>query len=169
MKKHRKGEIHIEWDGSHSLESIKQFQESNDYGLYQIYGSHLIYGSNQLLYIGKANDQTFGKRIPQHAKWFYHQDSENIKVYIGRLGGNRTINDEKWGEQIDIAEKLLIHSHKPAYNSSNIQTIPDSIPIETHVFNWCNYCSLMPEVSAFRWLATDEDYFATYKTFTIKG
>jgi len=39
------------------------------YSLYQIYGTHQIFRSNTLLYIGKSGEQLFSKRIKQHNKW----------------------------------------------------------------------------------------------------
>ena len=159
--------IHIDWVGSHTLEEVKQLTNTDDYGVYQIYGSHPIYGSNVLLYIGKAEQQTFGVRISQNdhnEKWAYNADTNNIKVYTGHFGSNEDVSDEEWSRLIDIAERLLIYTHKPAYNSASINTI-SQVPIEAHVFNWGDYRSLMPEVSAFRYLATDEEYFPTYRNF----
>ena len=53
--------IHIDWVGSHTLEEVKQLTNTDDYGVYQIYGSHPIYGSNVLLYIGKAERQVLSQ------------------------------------------------------------------------------------------------------------
>jgi hypothetical protein len=61
--------IEILWDGPFTLEQIKGFNKSDDYGLYQIYGTHSIYGIDTLLYIGKAQEQKFCVRIPQHQNW----------------------------------------------------------------------------------------------------
>ena len=56
--------IHIDWDGPYRIEEINELNdEKKDYGIYQIYGTHPVYGSNVLLYIGKADQQTFGARI----------------------------------------------------------------------------------------------------------
>jgi len=56
--------IHIQWEGPYSYQEIKDLKnENNDYGIYQIYGGHPIYGSGALLYIGKAQLQTFGIRL----------------------------------------------------------------------------------------------------------
>jgi hypothetical protein len=45
--------IHIEWEGPYSLSQLDTLNDlRKDYGLYQIYGHHPIYGSNVLLYIG---------------------------------------------------------------------------------------------------------------------
>ncbi|ARD39181.1 hypothetical protein [Edwardsiella ictaluri] len=157
--------IHIQWNGPYSLEQIKNMNSGKDYGLYQAYGVHTVYGSNVLLYIGQATYQTFGVRIPQHAKWGYVQDENELKFYVGRFAGNEEVSDKEWSEQISVAEKLLIFTHSPALNSSNINTVSNDIPLETHVYNWGNRRNLLPEVSAFRYLYNDNIHFPTYKTF----
>jgi len=59
-------EIRIEWSGSFSLESVIEKMnnagslpdyEGEDYGLYQIYGKHILCGPDTLLYIGEATEQ----------------------------------------------------------------------------------------------------------------
>ncbi len=64
--------IHIEWDGPYRfgehpshLEPVSGLKGPTDYGVYQIYGGHPVYGNSALLYIGMAAAQEFGKRIPQ--------------------------------------------------------------------------------------------------------
>ncbi len=157
--------IHIQWDGPYSLEQIKSMNSGKDYGLYQAYGVHTVYGSNVLLYIGQATYQTFGVRILQHTKWGYVQDENELKIYVGRFAGNEEISDKEWSEQISVAEKLLIFTHSPALNSSNINTVSNDIPLETHVYNWGNRRNLLPEVSAFRYLYDDNLHFPTYRIF----
>ena len=157
--------IHIEWENGIPLTDVSSFQGPTDYGIYQIYGAHPVYGSDVLLYIGKAQQQTFGVRIPQHVKWAFNRDAGNVKVYLGRLGGNKQVDSQSWSEQIDSAEKLLIYSHKPAYNSSNINTM-SQIDINTHIFNWGSYRSLADEVSAFRFFSTNEEHYKTYEVFS---
>lgn len=53
--------IRIEWEGPYSLEEVitkmvdggkNPDWDGNDYGLYQIYGRHILSGKNTLLYIG---------------------------------------------------------------------------------------------------------------------
>ena len=39
-------EIHIEWEGSFSIEEAKQLHSPEDYGLYQYHGEHPVYGLN---------------------------------------------------------------------------------------------------------------------------
>ncbi len=155
--------INIDWNKGIKLEASYSLKSTEDYGLYQVYGTYPVYGNNTLLYIGKAASQYFGVRLKQHNKWFDNQDSENIVVYTGRIGSNNPSDD--WDNMIDIAEKLLIFSHRPAENSLHINTA-NNIPIETHIFNWGNRGLLLPEVSAFRYLANDEVYFSTYETLT---
>jgi len=100
-----------------------------------------------LLYIGKADDQTFGKRIAQE-KWCDHK---NIEVYVGRLAGRTKVSAKEWSERIDKTEKLLIYSHAPAYNTSNTRTVPERKVLSNHIFNWDQYRSLFPEVSGGRY------------------
>jgi hypothetical protein len=58
--------IHIYWEGLFTLDQLTEIQDNTrDYGVYQIYGGHPVYGSNVLLYIGKADRQTFGTRVSQ--------------------------------------------------------------------------------------------------------
>lgn len=159
-------QINIEWRGGYSVEEIKNFQGENHCGLYQIYGAHPIYGSNVLLYIGKVSYQDFETRIQQHKNdiWAYNQDSKNISIYIGYLGGNKEVSDNQWDKEITMAEKLLIFTHKPAYNSLNIKTVKD-VDIGLHILNWGSYRSLMPEVSAFRYLFNNDEHFVGYKLY----
>ena len=152
--------IHIHWEGHWSLEEVTSDKTQGndpdtDYGIYQIYGAHPIYGHDVLLYIGKASQQTFSTRIGQEKHWWYNQDAGNVKIYLGRLFGI-TPSDEVWTDQISKAEKLLIHSHRPAHNSSNINSIQPEELENTHVLNYGNHRSLLPEVSSIRLF--DEQY-----------
>ena len=52
--------IHVQWDGPFTLDQLSEMNNEYDYGVYQVYGSHPIYGSDVLLYIGKAGKLTFG-------------------------------------------------------------------------------------------------------------
>jgi len=149
--------IHLDWDGPYKLNELSKVKdEETDYGVYQIYGSHPIYGSSVLLYIGKADRQTFGVRISQEG-WESNSDAESLKIYIGRVAGSFTPSDEQWSKEIDLAERLLIYSHTPAYNSQSLKTIPDSELQDVHILNWGYYCDLMPEVSGARWTTKYDD------------
>lgn len=147
--------IHIDWDGPIKLSELSKITDSEfDYGIYQIYGSHNVYGSNTLLYIGKADRQTIGKRISQEHWWWNTSDPNNLLVYIGRLAGETTPDEYQWSDEIDLAEKILINVHKPAYNTQNLITIPDEKLQNIHILNWGYYRDLLPEVSGLRWTST---------------
>ena len=67
--------IHLEWEGPTPLEAVSGLREASDYGVYQIYGAHPVYGSNCLLYIGWAVSQHFGVRVPQQQEWLCNHDA----------------------------------------------------------------------------------------------
>lgn len=148
--------IHIDWSSGITLDESYELNGPTDYGVYQIYGSHPVYGHNVLLYIGKANYQTFGVRLFQHDKWLVNQDSSNVRVYIGRISSDEK-SDQNWELKIDLAESLLIYCHQPACNSSNIKSVKN-IPLETHVFNWLDRGMLLAEVSAYRYLVNNNEF-----------
>ena len=147
--------IHIDWDGPYSLEDLKGktpklSNEEVDHGIYQVYGRHILYGGDILLYIGKAAKQTFKTRILQEG-WAENQDSKRLSIYVGRLAGQETPTNTDWSIQIDLCESLLIYAHSPALNSKGINTIPDEDLKDIHVLNWGNHRDLLPEVSGARW------------------
>ncbi|WP_260983535.1 hypothetical protein [Cytobacillus oceanisediminis] len=119
--------IQIDWQGPFKIEDLHLLNDiSHDYGIYQIYGKHIVYGKDVLLYIGKADFQTIGNRISQE-NWWDTNDSNHLKIYAGRLAGEKTPDEEQWSYEIDLAEKLLINVHKPAYNSKSLSSIPVEI------------------------------------------
>ena len=110
--------IEIKWDGPYSIDEVKKLNGDSDYGLYQVYSGHHIFGPDTLIYIGKANNQTFAKRLSQQQEWITWETSPQI--YVGRLGGDKRVTDNKWGKMINNAEKILIYFSSPPYNSTNI-------------------------------------------------
>lgn len=159
--------IHVEWSGPHSYaEALALQDEYTDFGVYQIYGSHPVYGSDVLLYIGKADQQTFGKRLGQE-NWNYHnQDSSRVMVYVGRLAGyGSTPRNDDWSRQISLVERLLIYSHWPAGNSSGLNVSFGLELHDVHVLNWGQYRDLLPEVSGARY----SDRFGTFENYEVFG
>jgi len=143
-------DIHLFWEGPFSLKQLSKVgSDSSDFGIYQIYGYHALYGKDVLLYIGKANWQTFSKRLKQEY-WDYSNDPENIKIYFGRIA-SKSKDYESWETKIDLAEKLLIYAHNPAQNIVNTNKINYEELRHVHVFNWESYRDLFPEVSWKRW------------------
>jgi hypothetical protein len=113
--------IEIKWEGPLTAAEVRALNDKQDYGLYQVYGNHRIYGENVLLYLGKANQQTFAKRLPQHDDWFEWADAE-LKFYVGRFGNSNNVELIDWEEQIDFAEGELIGYCQPAWNSSGLNS-----------------------------------------------
>lgn len=114
--------IQVEWDGPFLYETdCAKFQnDETDYGLYQIYGTHSIFGSDSLLYIGKAQEQKLANRLSQHKHWL-EKEHGKIEVYVGRLGGGSSeIEDAQWSREINVAERLLIYNCAPPYNTTNL-------------------------------------------------
>ena len=143
--------IHIMWEGPYSLSQLSQLKDSSrDYGVYQIYGGHPVYGSDVLLYIGKADQQTFGVRIGQE-NWLWNRDSDRIRLYVGRLSGRKAPSPEDWSGEIAKAEKLLIYAHQPACNAQYINLRENGDLEDVHVMNWGNHRDLMPEATGRRW------------------
>lgn len=158
--------IHIEWEGPFLLEQLGELTNTTrDYGVYQIYGSHPVYGNSVLLYIGQANRQTFGVRIRQEL-WQLNSDARSVQVYIGRLAGEHAPTLEEWGVNINLAEKLLIYAHAPASNSQYVNSIPESTLRDIHILNWGTHKNLLPEVSGARWTRKyyDLSYYEVYDT-----
>ena len=111
--------VRVEWKGPLFLDEVKDLDdEDEDCGLYQIYGRHIIFGDDSLLYIGMTQ-QTFSHRFDQHAGWL--EEEEGVFVYVGRI--NKENYDGADRQQvIEDTEALTINWHSPPYNSSNIDT-----------------------------------------------
>lgn len=168
--------IYITWDGPYTLEDLNDNEDLNDeyesYGIYQIYGHHPVYGADVLLYIGKAEQQTFAKRIKQES-WEYNGDSENIKIYVGKLFDKTQPSEIEWDRLITLAEKLLIFTHSPAMNSSNIKNLTRNKKVkkeigEVRVINYDSFRSLMTEVSGDIYIQS-LDWFDESKIFTAEN
>jgi len=168
-------DIHIEWDGPFTSEQIRQRMASSDRGIYQVYGHHPVYGSDVLLYIGKAAGQPFGKRIPQETWWADNRDAGQLKFYLGRLRGRTPARKREWERQIDFAERLLISTHSPANNTQKGIARVDADLHEVHIFNYGHHRDLLPEVSGARWtsrlgeMADFTEYGTKPKTKTRKA
>jgi hypothetical protein len=116
--------LHIIWDGPLTAAGAERATGANDYGVYQIYGTHSITGPDTLLYVGQTDRRTFGQRFPEHQnKWGRWEPSE-ISIYLGRLAGFGPISDVTWGKLIDRAEAALILKCTPAYNVARITGLP---------------------------------------------
>ena len=116
--------VRIKWQGPFSIEDVLMLNDENDdYGLYQIYGRHIIFGADSLLYIGMARDQTFGQRLSQHnTEWLWEE--EGLSIRLGRIHIEDYASDppdwSDWRQVLGDVEALEIYWHSPPYNSANI-------------------------------------------------
>jgi len=115
--------IHIIWEGSLSVPEALKKTGKVDYGVYQIYGTHETGGPDTLLYIGQADANPFSSRIGAHEEEWGRWNAQEIKVYLGRLAGNREPSDTDWGKEIDRAEAVLIWKIGVPYNSARIKSL----------------------------------------------
>ena len=156
--------IHIDWSGPYSFDEISSLNGTTDFGVYQIYGAHHVYGSDVLLYIGKAADRCFATRLAEHGWCSLTPDAKRISYYIGRLFNYETPDNDTWCRHIDLAERLLIHAHSPAKNTQKKLGGLEPDLWHVQVVNWRSYRDLLPEVTGARWterfgdLAYDKHY-----------
>jgi hypothetical protein len=143
--------IHIQWSGPYPLARIGEFTGASDYGIYQVCGKHPVYGSSALLYLGKAQEQTFGVRLQQEGWHGWQETNGNIEIYLGHLSCSTTPDNTAWSEEIARAERLLIYAHRPAHNASGLYRNSDPEVGSLHILNWGERGCLLPEVSGARW------------------
>ena len=161
--------IHIQWQGPLSLADVLNLtNEQKDYGVYQIYMAHPLYGRSALTYVGRSARRSFGIRFKDHRSWIEaNADGNKAEIYVGRLFDEMPpTSDKAWEELIIAAERLLIYAHAPASNSSGLNVEFDESYYNVHILNWGNYGQLQPEVSGARWSKRfwDKANFRTYKT-----
>jgi hypothetical protein len=129
--------LHLEivWNGPFGREAvISRFKEEGrppdydgeDYGLYQIYGTHILCGADTLLYIGRSTGQTFSRRFSNHDHWLSLE--EDVAVYLGRIydPDRHTARDlwNLWVADVRLAECALIYKYSPNYNAVSISAPP---------------------------------------------
>ena len=133
-------EIVIDWKGPFSLNRIIEEMDDGgqsptwdgeDYGLYQIYGRHVLYGKETLLYVGKTTEQTFSHRFKEHRNWLEEdQDGKDVEIYLGRIYDPKKHspedNWETWKRDVEIAEKIIIYRYSPNYNGRSLSKEPTS-------------------------------------------
>jgi hypothetical protein len=125
--------IHVVWEGPFKLREAVARTHENDYGLYQIYGTHAIFGPDALLYVGQANARPFRERLSWYVEHWEPWESSAFDIYLGRLGDWAPVSSDHWGTMIDNAEAITIFKMAPPYNSSRIRAL--SIKEPTNVLN----------------------------------
>lgn len=127
-------ELNITWTGPFTPEHVvAQFNDEGapptydgeDYGLYQVYGRHILGDEDALLYVGRATDQTFAGRFRKHRDWLRYEWP--VRVYLGRVYDperHKTQQPSRWREDVCIAECALIYKYSPHYNSASVSEEP---------------------------------------------
>jgi len=126
--------IEVEWERVEVSRAVA-LHGAEDFGLYQIYGWHPVYGRGEpaLLYVGQAIYQSFGRRLGQHRRQWLADEIERrsvpFHVRVGRLPkrtyestGPRDWAD--WAACVADAERVTIWTTAPAYNSASIARAP---------------------------------------------
>jgi hypothetical protein len=147
--------IFIDWEGPFTLDELEELDDPRiDYGLYQVYGSHLLYGEEVLLYLGATGgERTFGNRLAEEQSyWEAEEDFQPLIFYVGRFMGVVTPSHGVWEEEMDLALRLLVFAHAPVFNAREVAAAPDDDLKEVHVINWGQYLDLAPEVTGRRYL-----------------
>jgi hypothetical protein len=129
------GIVRVKWSGPFTYKAYKERKTDllNNNGLYQIYGQHVVFGPDSLLYIGMANDRTFDKRLRDHECWLDIECDVSIRLGVLDLD-NEQRRTEDIKQLLTEVEALIIWWHSPPYNSSNIQTY--NVKRRLHVQNW---------------------------------
>lgn len=149
--------INVIWSGPYPIDIVKQ---KTSIGLYQIYGTHPIYGRNVLLYIGKT-ERSYAERFISHETDWIRYEYDDVSVYLGEVKADGDIK-----KSILDAEKLLIYYCAPAYNSNELTDYRKNGTEDIILMNFGRIASLPTEVSS---LWYDSDIWTDEKNFGRKN
>ena len=139
--------VRVQWENPVGLDVVLKLSGDNDYGLYQVYSHHVVFGPSALVYIGMAAEQTFGVRFKQHEAYWLSEEND-VEIRVGRLWPDDYVKDRggrDWKQLLSDTEALLVHWHSPPYNT---QHIIDYTGQALHVQNWGNRGSILPECTS---------------------
>lgn len=138
--------FHITWSGPYTAKQvIGDFHDAGrppayngaDYGLYQIYGKHILGGADALLYVGKTVSRTFSTRFKRHVKWL--KQEKRVRIFLGRLYDPDRHTPQRnwasWRNDVRLAEEILIKKYSPHYNGAEISSrlrLPENQVIVVH-------------------------------------
>ena len=140
----------VYWEGPFEWKQIDTTQRAQ-HVFYAIYGTHPVYGTGSLLYIGRV-ERSGSKRLSEHNSWVKNESGQ-VYFYLGSVCEfeNWALwNVEKCYKSAELSliasiETLLIHAHQPAYNSKSMGKPPEFHSIR--LFNSGKYETLLPECS----------------------
>lgn len=138
---------HVWWEKF----QIDEIYKKQNIGLYQVYGDHIVYGRNVLLYIGQTK-RDINMRLKEHDDFNETNINTNsLMYYFGEIYKSDDVNEGNLEKIIDEVETILLKSHYPSYNSNEIKgLIWQKDYYNSIVLNWNNYGALLPEVSGLR-------------------
>ena len=115
--------VTIKWEGPFTIEDVLTLTDKEaDYGLYQ------IYDRDKLLYIGKAEEWTFGSRVEQSLRRLKKVEDKDAEIRIGRIAEEDYEYEPEynrwtdWRRLLQDVEALQIFTHKPPKNTLNTKT-----------------------------------------------
>ena len=88
-------------------DSIAGFPDKS--GVYQVYGDSSIYGTSCLLYIGQSKNLAARRQQHENDSPISYQNNVSFRYALCDI------------ELLDIAESLLISTHKPSMNGMNLK------------------------------------------------
>ncbi len=146
--------IYIDWEGPYTFDEVDEFDDDAcDYGLYQVYGRHPLYGDHVLLFLGATDGRTFADKLAEEADdWEMESGLDRLAVYFGHLSGVKTPEEQVWQQEIDQALRFLIYVHKPVFNCPSLGAEPKPEFRELHIINQGERGDLETEVSSVRYL-----------------
>lgn len=117
--------VQVHWSGPFLVRDVIEGEQAKEKGLYQIYGQHVVFGVDALLYVGMTDGQTFATRFGQHERWLRFESDVSVRLGI--------IKDPSRMKLLADVEALTIWWHSPPYNAKSIWQYTGS-PL--HIQNW---------------------------------
>lgn len=156
----------VYWEGPYSFADVIAPASTialAEHVLYQLEGTHPVYGAGKLLYVGMTERETPRPRLNEHWKTWVRFEPDEVKVRLASVGvfpgWTGWMNDAvprypapTQNKLVTMIEHMLIYAHQPAFNSKGLLHPPNGFGKEdTRLFNSGRYGSLFPEVSVGRY------------------
>src|SRR5438093_5374193 len=122
--------VNVYWEGPFEWAAREKLTDKS-LVLYALHGSHAMYGSNTLLYIGMT-ETTVAQRLSEHEDWV-EDELDAMRIKVASIREYRTWDewDREW-EQLKVGQRypranpgtvkgveaLVIYSNQPAFNSA---------------------------------------------------
>lgn len=129
-------EIILKWKKELNIEEI-----TDKPGLYQIYGIHVLYGPDRLLYLGES-DNIKGRIFSKHKNWIDREQDISFRY---------TEIKESEKDYLADLESLLIFTHSPFYNTSSTSDFHKAHEEDIIIYNIGERGTLLPEISTKYW------------------